>query len=121
MAKKEAQDDKVKRTIEFEWNGSRYTMEFSRRSAELLERKFDINVADMISNQNIKITDLPILFSASLMMHHPNMKQSTVDELYSLMDDKQSLMAALIEMLAATIMDVFEEPEEGKAISWTRR
>lgn len=120
MAKKESKPTEIKRTIEFEWEGTTYTMEFNRKSAEVLERKFDINVAEMITMGTVRLTDLPVLFSVAFMMHHPNMKQSTVDTLYTYMTDKQSLMAALIEMLATAVMDVFEEPEEGKAISWTR-
>ena len=105
--------------IDFEWEGSTYTMEFNRRSTEVLEKRLGVNIASTLSG-DVEVTDLPNIFAASLLMHHPNMKPSTIETLYSLMGDKQGLMAALVELLANTVNSVFEEPEEGKAISWNR-
>ena len=115
---KEAKD--VKRAISFTWEGSEYTLEYNRASAELLEKKLGINIVKMVSGGDIRITDLPVLFRVALMMHHPDMKASTANALYDLLSNKDDLYLALVEMLAATISDIFEEPEEGKAISWTR-
>mgnify|MGYP002521087765 CR=1 FL=1 len=113
-------EDKVKRSISFEWNGTEYTLEYNRAAAELLEKKHGINVMRMVSGGEVRVTDLPDMFRAALMMHHPNMKRETADALYSLLADKDGLYVALAEMLAATVGDIFEEPEEGKAICWTR-
>lgn len=118
MAK--AKKEESLRYIEFMWEGSVYTLEFSRETADYVEHNLGINVADMLTNRRFNVTDLPKLFRAALLMHHPKMKQTTADTLYELMTDKQNLGFALIELLASTVNAVFDEPEEGKAISWTR-
>lgn len=110
----------INRSISFTWNGTEYTLEYNRAAAEVLEKKFGVNIIKMVSGEEVRITDLPDLFRVALMMHHPNMKTETAKTLYDLMADKDGLYVALVEMLAATVGDVFEEPEEGKAISWTR-
>lgn len=122
MVKKaeETKAKNIKRSISFSWEGSTYTLEYNRAAAELLEKKFGINIIKMASGEEMRITDLPELFRVALMMHHPNMKTSTANTLYDLLSNKDELYIALVEMLSATVSDVFEEPEEGKAISWTR-
>lgn len=115
-----AEDKKeVTKFVDFEWNGTTYTMEFNRRTAALLERNFGVNIVKMF-NGEVNFMDLPTIFRVSLMMHHPRMKQEVADEIYENLADKQGLMTVLIEMLSYTVMSVFEAPEEGKAISWTR-
>lgn len=113
-------DEELLKSIGFNWNGTEYTLEFNRRSIELLEKQYGMNIAKTMSGE-VEISDLPSMFRAALMMHHRNMKAETADMLYGLMADKEGLMAALIEMLAGAVTSIFEEPDEGKAISWTKR
>lgn len=103
----------------FEYMGTVYTMEFNRKTATILERNFGVNIAKTLAG-DVNITDLPVVFQVSLMMHHPKMKQETAIELFDLMGDRQGLLKVLAELLANTVMTMFEEPEEGKAISWTQ-
>ena len=119
-SEKKAAAGGIDRSISFTWNGTEYTLEYNRAAAEVLEKKFGVNIIKMVSGEEVRITDLPDMFRVALMMHHPNMKTETANTLYGLMADKDGLYVALAEMLAATVGDVFEEPDEGKAISWTR-
>lgn len=105
------------RFVQFEYNGCVYTMEFNRRSVEVAEQRFGISITEL---QSGKMAYLPGLFQCSLLMHHPHMKQSTVDMLFNRMENKLDLMMCLMELYANAINSMFEEPEEGKAISWTR-
>ena len=115
------ENEELQRVITFEWNGTMYTLEYNRESLNVLEKRFGVNIAKLVSGAEVRITDLPNMFMAATMMHHPNMKTDTVKTLFDLMPDKFELFAALSGMIGAAAMDVFEEPEEGKAISWSRQ
>lgn len=107
--------------IDFVWHGSTYTMEFNRRTAQYVEERLEINVAKMFNEHTIPLTKMPQFFYASMMMHHPNMKVETAEAIYQELGDKFELMQALIGLYSTAINSLFEEPEEGKAITWTRR
>ena len=119
MTVKKQTDEKPLEYLTFDYNGTTYTMEFNRRSVEVLEKNFGMSVSKAL-NGDINMSDLPNVFRCSLLMHHPRMKQQTVDMLYDQMGNKTDLMSALLELVAVAANSLFEEPEEGKAISWTR-
>lgn len=118
--KKNNQAEEKLRYVTFEWNGTEYTMEFNRRTAEFVERELGVNVLDILQSGDVRLTDLPQLFRASLLMHHSKMKAETADAIFECMGDKLSLMTVLIELLSVAVNAIYEEPEEGKAITWTR-
>ncbi len=115
----EVATEKPLESITFEYNGATYVMEYNRRALEMLEKKFDVNVMEMLQG-NVSISDLPNLFRCSLLMHHPRMSQPVIEKMYEMMADKAGLMTALVELAGVAASTVFEEPEEGKAISWSR-
>lgn len=119
MEESKEQDIARKRTIRFEWEGTEYVIEFNRASVELLERKFGMNVMKMLSEGEARLTDLPVLFQVGLMMHHPNMKKSTAEGILSLVSGKDELYGELMRLVALAANDIFVEPDEGKAISWS--
>lgn len=107
-------------SLSFDYEGTTYTMEFNRRTVEFMERQKGINIVGLITGTKIEMTALPEIFRCSLMMHHPKMKESTADGLFALMSDKTELFNALIELIARAVNTTYEEPQEGKAISWSR-
>lgn len=113
------QAEKPLEYIDFEYNGSTYIMEFSRRTLEVLENQMGVNVAETIRG-NVKITDLPKIFKCSLLMHHARMNPGVSDMLYEMMPNKGELLPALVELMAVAANSVFEEPEEGKVTGWKR-
>ena len=119
MTEKKQETQKMLEYLTFEYNGTTYTMEYSRKALEVLEKQFGVSVAAALRGE-INVSDLPNIFRCSLLMHHPRMKQTTVEMLFDMMGDKTELATALVELMAVVANSIFEEPEEGKAISWTR-
>lgn len=112
MAKK----DGKKTQVAIEYEGAEYTIEFNRRTAGLLEKRFDFSLEDA---QRGKLTQLPDLFYCGFLMHHPDMKRSVADEVFKLLDDKAELLSLLLELYADAVNSLFEtEAEEGKALKW---
>lgn len=102
--------------IVFEYEGTKYTLEFDRETAVQAERAFGISVSELNSGKSHVVKDL---FAASFLKHHPKIKNTTVNMFYDNIEDKTGLYRHLSEMYAAAAQTLLEDPEdEGKAISW---
>lgn len=115
-----ADNDNTPRSIVINYNGSELIVEYNRESVALLEDKLGVNIAG-IMNGEISLTSFPNLIYTGLLMHHRNIKRSTVETLIDNLENKSELMIVLIKMVIAAVNSMFEDPEEGKAISWTQR
>lgn len=105
--------------ITFEHNGVKYTAEYSRRTVDVLQKQFGVDVTALVKG-DVNVLDLPAMFQCSLLMHHPNMKQETAMRLFDMMGDRSGLLQVLVEMVLGTVTTLYEEPDKGKAISWAR-
>lgn len=94
--------------IKFTFDGVDYTLEFTRKSIETMERQgFNISkIADA------PMTTLPTMFAGSFLAHHKFVKRETIDKIYNKMTDKESLIGKLAEMYNEPIMALMEEPKE---------
>ena len=101
--------------LKMTYNGADYYMEFDRATAEATEKELGVSVSDLTA---MRITVFPSLFHGSLLKHHPNMKQKTVDMLFEKLAGKRELYAKLVEMYVETIQTLLDEPAEGEAVSW---
>ena len=103
------------KNIQFEYKNKEYTLEFNRKSVETLERQGF--VAGDITEK--PMTVLPALFRGSFIMHHPSVKRDVVDEIFSLMTNKQDLIGKMAELYNEPILALIDEPEEGVGnIEW---
>lgn len=104
------------KTITFNFEGTDYTLEFTRRSIETLERGgFDIN------DLNAKpVTTLPALFAGAFLAHHRLAKKETIDRIFARMQDKVELLEKLAQMYSEPLESLMGEPEEQAGnLSWT--
>jgi hypothetical protein len=103
------------KTITLEHKGETYTLEFTRRTVEQLERQGF--VASDITEK--PMSTLPALFAGAFRAHHRYVKQEIIDEIFGKMINKQELIGKLAEMYNEPILALLDEPEdkEGK-ISW---
>lgn len=101
--------------IEFEKDGTSYTLEFDRKTCEIAERSLGLSLSDVMSG---KLTYLPVLFQAAMRKHHPSLKHTQILEILNSMGDKMDLYQALVTMYADCVSTLVDEPEEGKATSW---
>ena len=101
--------------IRFEYEGTRYTLEFNRNAIRKMERGGF--VAENIQNQ--PMTVLPELFAGAFIMHHPYMKRDRIDKIFDKMTNRMKLIERLAEMYNEPILAMMDEPEEDAGnVTW---
>lgn len=100
--------------IVFEHKGTQYTLEYSRDAVKQLERS-GFNYEEAGSKP---ISSLMTLFKGAFLTHHPRTSQSTIDEIWESLGDKEGLFDALANLYNEPIEALMKEPEEGKKIAW---
>ena len=101
--------------IRFEYDGKEYTLEFTRKSIETMERQGF--VASDIADK--PMTTLPAQCAGAFLAHHRYVKKELVDEIYSKMTNKQDLLSKLAEMYNEPIQALMEEPEDAVGnVNW---
>lgn len=101
--------------IRFERDGKEYTLEFTRKSIETMERQGFV-ASDIVDKP---MTTLPALFAGAFLAHHRYIKKELVDEIYSKMTNKQDLLSKLAEMYNEPIQALMEEPEDAVGnVNW---
>ena len=106
----------MSKQLEFEHDGKKYTLEFTRRTVSEMEKKGFI--ASEITDK--PMTTLPALFAGAFLANHRFVKQETIEEIFSKLTKKEDLIGKLAEMYNEPIMALVEDPEENKGkISWT--
>lgn len=103
------------KTITFNFEGTEYTLEFTRASVATLERQgFNINdIADK------PLTTLPALFAGAFIAHHRFVKREVIDRIFEKITNKKDLVMKLAEMYNETIESLVDEPEESEGnLDW---
>ncbi len=107
----------MSKQLNFKYNGTEYTLEFTRRSVEQMER--DGFVADDIKTK--PMTMLPTLFAGAFKAHHRLVKREVIDAIYEKMTDKAGLIAALAAMYNEPLLALLDEPaESSENLTWTQ-
>lgn len=107
----------MSKQLNFTYNGTEYTLEFTRRTVEQMEREGF--VADEI--QTKPVTMLPTLFAGAFKAHHRWVKRELIDEIYSKMTNKGELIGKLAEMYNEPIMALVDDPaESSENLTWTQ-
>ncbi len=104
--------------IVFEYNGTEYTLEFTKRTVAALEQQGF--VAGLVGDK--PMTMFPMLLKGAFMAHHRKLKEEIIDEIYKQIPDKQGFAEALVELYNAPLDALMDEPEEDteKKIEWTK-
>lgn len=107
----------MSKQLNFEYKGIAYTLEFTRRTVEQMEREGF--VADDLKAK--PMTMLPTLFAGAFKAHHRYVKPDVIDEIYSKMTNKADLIGKLAEMYNEPIMALIDEPvESSENLTWTQ-
>ena len=107
----------MSKQLNFEYKGVAYTLEFTRRTVEQMEREGF--VADDLKAK--PVTMLPTLFAGAFKAHHRYVKPDVIDEIYSKMTNKADLIGKLAEMYNEPIMALIDEPvESSENLTWTQ-
>lgn len=101
--------------IRFAYEGVDYTLEFTRRSVETMERQGFI-AEDLLSKP---MSNLPALFAGAFVANHRFAKRETIEAIYDKLPDKQNLVAKLVDMYNEPIQALLEDPEETEGnVKW---
>lgn len=95
-------------------DGQEYTLEYTRRSVEALEKK-----GFVLSEVSEKpMTLLPTLFAGAFLAHHKFAKPETIDVIFSKLKNKDELLGKLTDMYNEPIMAMLDEPDEDEGLDW---
>ena len=107
----------MSKQLNFKYNGTEYTLEYTRRTVEQMEREGF--VADDLKSK--PLTMLPTLFAGAFKAHHRYVTREVIDEIYSKMTNKADLIGKLAEMYNEPIMALIDEPvESAENLTWTQ-
>jgi hypothetical protein len=107
----------MSKQLNFKYNGTEYTLEFTRRTVEQMEREGF--VADDVRTK--PMTTLPTLFAGAFRAHHKYVKREVIDEIYAKMTNKADLIGKLAEMYNEPIAALIDEPvESSENLTWTQ-
>lgn len=95
-------------TINDPVSGVTYTLEFTRKTVELMEKNGFV-AADM---ERKPMTLLPALFAGAFLAHHRFVKRDVIDAIYAKLNHKDELIGALVDMYNEPLMALLDEPEQ---------
>lgn len=95
-------------TINDPISGVTYTLEYTRKSVETMEKNGFV-AAEL---ERKPMTLLPALFAGAFLAHHRFVKREVIDNIFSRMNHKDELMAALAEMYNEPLLTLLDEPEQ---------
>lgn len=103
------------KTIEFDYEGEHYILEFTRRTVRDMENEgFSLSAM-----RNRPMTMYPMLFAGAFKCHHKRTPKDTIDRIYKQLKDKEELAEALATMYNGALDTLFDEPEENeKNVEW---
>lgn len=106
----------MSKQLVFTVEGKEYTLEFTRRTVQEMERKGFI--ASDITDK--PMTTLPALFAGAFLANHRFVKPEAIENIYNKLTKKQELIGKLAEMYNEPILALVEEPAEDKGnVDWT--
>lgn len=95
-------------TINDPTTGVTYTLEYTRKTIELMEKNGFVAV-DM---EKKPMTMLPALFAGAFLAHHRFVKRDVIDNIFARMTHKGELISALSEMYNDPLLTLLDEPEQ---------
>ena len=96
------------KTIEITFEEKTYTLEYTRKSIELMERQ-GFRIADI---QAKPMSLLPEMFAGAFIAHHRNTKKEIVNEIFSKLTNKDALMETLAEMYNEPLIALMDDPDD---------
>ena len=102
--------------IKFTANDKQYTLEFTRKSVETMEKQgFSVqNIGDK------PMSVLPQLFAGAFLAHHKFEKREVIDGIFAKMKNREELFSTLVEMYNEPLLAIMAEPESDEGnVDWT--
>ena len=106
----------MSKKIEFEYEGTKYCLEYNRDAVKLMEKQgFDIN--NFMAHPMISIE---LAFEGAFIKNHKNVRAAKIKEIYEALGNKDDLTTELLDMISETYNILFQGNTEdsGKNIEW---
>lgn len=106
----------MSRKIEFEYEDTKYCLEYNRDSIKIIEKQgFDIN-----GFMSQPMTSIELAFEGAFIKNHRNIRASKVKEIYDALGQKRELANQLLEMISEAYNTLFddEDKQSGKNVEW---
>ncbi len=103
-------------TLTITYEDTKYRLGYSRNTIRRMER----NGFDIAKTESAPVSTIEDLFRGAFLLHHSNVKQEKLTEIFKHVPDKDGLFAKLIEMYEESVSTLMAEPEEGdtKKATW---
>lgn len=105
----------MNKQLKFTYDDVDYTLEFTRRTVEMMERN-GFQISEIAEKP---MTMLPTLFQGAFLSRHRSVKRDKINEIYSKMSNKQDLISKLVEMYNEPIATLLEDDENEGNVDWT--
>lgn len=103
------------KTIAINFGGTEYTLEFTRKSIELMERQGFV-ARDIATRP---MSTLPALFAGAFLAHHRFVKKDVIDSIFAKLTNKDELVEKLAEMYNEPLETLMNDPEESEGnLTW---
>lgn len=105
----------MSKKIEFEYEGTKYCLEYSREAIKVMEKQgFDLN-----KFMSQPMTSIDLAFEGAFIKNHRTIKAKKVKDIYQALGNKNELANELLDMISETYNSLFEDEENsGKNIEW---
>lgn len=102
--------------IELEYEGQNYTLEYDRDGIRMLESR-GFNIDEFLKKP---MTNIELVFQGAFLKNHPNIKMTTIADIFKECPDKSQLMVTLNKMITDSYDSLLSEPEDDdpKKVQW---
>lgn len=94
--------------IKLNYEGNEYTLEFTRKSVEIMEKR-GFKIAEVTEKP---MTMLPTLFQGAFYANHRYVKPEVINSIFDKLKNKDELVNRLAEMYNEPIIAMMDEPDE---------
>lgn len=102
--------------IELDFEGQHYTLEYDRDGIKMLEAR-GFKVDEFLKKP---MTNVELVFQGAFLKNHPNIKLTTIEEIFKGCPDKAGLVNILNKMIDDSYTSLLEEPDDNnpKKVQW---
>ena len=105
----------MNKKIEFEKDGQKYVLEYTRESVALMERQ-GFAIEELLTKPMLM---LPLAFQGLFYKNHRRVNKAFVDEVYDNFSNKEKLLETISSMLEECYSSLTEDKEDKKGnIDW---
>lgn len=103
------------KTLTIKFEGTEYTLEFTRKTISMLEQK-GFRIADVTDKP---VSTLPAFFAGAFLAHHKFVRPEVIDAIFSKISNKDDLIGRLAEMYNEPLLTMLDEPEQSEGnVDW---